>query len=152
MQTNEREFKVFKIKNGTVIDHIPAAQALKVIEIIGHKTDGLIAIGMNLDSNKMGKKDLIKYENKFLEKKETDKLALIAPGATINIIKDSKVIEKRKINLPEVLENIIRCPNPNCISTVENLETRFILENEKEKNFKCFYCERVFNVSADMIK
>jgi aspartate carbamoyltransferase regulatory subunit len=152
MQENEREFKVFKIKNGTVIDHIPASYAMKVIELLGHKNEGLIAIGMNLDSKKMGKKDLIKYENKFLEKKETDKLALIAPGATINIIKDGKVIEKRKINLPDNLINIVKCPNPNCISTIENIETKFIKIDEKERSFKCFYCERVFSISTDMIK
>jgi len=147
-----RAFKVFKIDNGTVIDHIPATMAIKVIQILGHEQEGLIAIGMNLESSKLGKKDLIKYENKFLEKSDTDKLALIAPGATINIIENSRVTEKRLINLPDELDDVIECSNPNCITTVEKIKTKFILTDRETHKYRCHYCERVFQISPEMIK
>ena len=148
----DKTYKVYKIENGTVIDHIPHSKALKVIDILGYKDEGLIAIGINLSSEKMGKKDLIKYENKVLKKEETDKLALIAPEATINIIKDSKVIEKRKITIPEELIDIVKCQNPNCITNIENLSSKLILIDEKNRIYRCYYCEREFKVTPDMIK
>ncbi len=145
-------YKVYKIQNGTVIDHIPSSLALKVIEILGHDNDGMIAIGMNLDSSKLGKKDLIKYENKFLEKDDTDKLALIAPGASINIIKDAKVVEKRTINLPKDVKDVLHCKNPNCITNLQSVNTRFEVINENNKKYRCYYCEKEFKITPDMVK
>jgi len=145
-------YKVYKIQNGTVIDHVPSSLALKVIEILGHDNEGMIAIGMNLDSKKLGKKDLIKYENKFLEKEDTDKLALIVPGASINIIKDAKVVEKRTINLPKDVKGVLVCKNPNCVSNVEKVVSRFILNNEEKCSYVCHYCEKEFNITPDMVK
>lgn len=148
----DKTYKVYKIENGTVIDHIPHSKALKVIDILGYTEEGLIAIGINLSSKKMGKKDLIKYENKELKKEETDKLALIAPEATINIIKNGKVIEKRKITIPEKLSGIVKCQNPNCISNIENIDSKLILVDKKKMLYRCHYCEREFAVTSDMIK
>ena len=144
-------YKVYRIENGTVIDHLPAGTALKVIEIIGKNSDDFIAIGMNLDSRKIGKKDLIKYENKFLARDETDKLALLALGASINIVKDGMVVEKRKISIPAILKNIIACKNPNCICNLEKVETEFYLTNEEKKQYRCKYCEREYEISDDFL-
>ncbi len=144
-------YKVYRIQNGTVIDHLPCGTALKVLKIIGINSNDFIAIGMNLESQKLGKKDLIKYENKILEKDETDKLALLAPGASINIIKDSKVVEKRKISIPKELKNLIKCKNPNCICNIEEMETEFYLVDEYKKQYRCKYCEREYLITDDFI-
>ena len=112
---------VRRIKDGTVIDHIEAGKALvvlRVIDITG-KDGNVITVALNVPSNKHVKKDIVKIENRFLMKYETDKLALIAPRATINIIKDYKLVEKRKIQLPDSIVGIFRCPNLKCISNSE---------------------------------
>lgn len=112
---------VRRIKDGTVIDHIEAGKALvvlRVIDITG-KDGNVITVALNVPSNKHIKKDIVKIENRFLMKYETDKLALIAPRATINIIKDYKLVEKRKIQLPDSIVGIFRCPNLKCISNSE---------------------------------
>lgn len=148
----QKTYKVYKIENGTVIDHIPHTKALKVIDILGYTEEGLIAIGINLSSKKMGKKDLIKYENKELKKEETNKLALIAPEATINIIKNGNVVEKRKITIPSKLNGIVKCQNPNCITNIENIDSKLILIDKKKMLYRCHYCEREFIVTSEMIK
>ena len=107
-----REYRVFAIEEGTVIDHIPSPLALKVLQILGLPNEGIMSIGLNFPSKKLGQKDLIKIENMYLKEEETNKIALIAPTATINIIKNHKLIEKRKITLPDIVIDIMRCPNP----------------------------------------
>jgi len=144
-------YKVYRIQNGTVIDHLPCGTALKVLKTIGTNSNDFIAIGMNLDSKKLGKKDLIKYENKILAKDETDKLALLAPGASINIVKNSSVVEKRKISIPKELKNLIKCKNPNCICNKEEMNTEFYLVDENKKQYRCKYCEREYLITDDFI-
>ena len=104
---------VRRIKDGTVIDHIEGGKALLVLRAmnITGREGNVITVALNVPSSKHGKKDIIKVENRFLEKSETDKLALIAPRATINIIRDYKLVEKRKIQLPESIVGIFKCPN-----------------------------------------
>ena len=99
--STERAYKVFKIENGTVIDHIKSPLALKIIEILHLQNNGIISIGMNFDSDKTAKKDIIKVENVYLSKTETDLIALFSPTATINIIKNGEVIEKRLLEKEE---------------------------------------------------
>jgi aspartate carbamoyltransferase regulatory subunit len=137
-----KTYKVYAIKDGTVIDHIPVTRALKVIDILGLENEGILTIGIGFSSKKMGKKDIIKIENKYLKKKETDKISLIAPGATINIIKDAKLIEKRKIERPDEYINIVKCLNPNCITQHTNIETRFKIAKVSPLTLRCHYCER----------
>jgi aspartate carbamoyltransferase regulatory subunit len=143
----EKELKVVPIKNGTVIDHITAGQALNVLKIleINARTDAVVSVVMNVRSKKMGRKDIVKVEDRELKPEEVDKIALIAPNATINIIRDSEVIEKHKVYLPESIEGIIRCANPNCISNVERepVISKFITVSENPPLFRCFYCERM---------
>jgi|UniRef100_A0A7C4TVL3 aspartate carbamoyltransferase regulatory subunit len=140
----ERKLKVDAIKEGTVIDHIPRAKALDVIKILKLKEEDIITIGINFSSKKLGRKDIIKIENKELTEEEVNKIALIAPDATLNIIKDYNVVKKIEIKLPEVLEGIIKCPNPNCISNNEKVISRFFVISEKPVKVRCAYCERIF--------
>lgn len=139
-----RPYKVFAIKEGVVIDHIPAHKALEVINILGIEKDSnsIVSIGMNFSSKKGGHKDVIKIENKELTKDELNKITLIAPQATVNIIKDHNVFEKVKIVIPQYFENIIKCPNPKCITAHEETTLRFVTISENPLKVKCCYCER----------
>ncbi len=151
----KKELKVSPIENGTVIDHIPAGQALNVLKILGihPNTDAVLSVIMNVRSSKMGKKDIVKIEDRELKREEVDKIALIAPNATINIIKDYEVVTKRKVFLPKVIEGILRCANPNCISNVseEPVNSKFITISENPPVFRCFYCERVVGNAAEYL-
>jgi aspartate carbamoyltransferase regulatory subunit len=138
-----KTYKVYAIHDGTVIDHIPRTKALKVIDILGIENEGILTIGIGFSSEKMGKKDIIKIENKYLKKEETDKISLIAPNATINIIKDEKLKEKRKIALPEEYINIVHCSNPNCITSRDEVKTRFKTVSTSPLILRCNYCERI---------
>ncbi len=140
-----KTYKVYAINDGTVIDHIPATKALKVIDILGLENEGILTIGIGFTSQKLGRKDIIKIENKYLEKEETDKISLIAPQATINIIKNGKLKEKRKIELPDEYVGIVKCSNPNCITSVEKVKTRFKVINRAPLMLRCHYCERVIS-------
>ena len=141
---------VRRIKDGTVIDHIEAGKALvvlRVIDITG-KDGNVITVALNVPSNKHVKKDIVKIENRFLMKYETDKLALIAPRATINIIKDYKLVEKRKIQLPDSIVGIFRCPNLKCISNSEE-DIRSTLDIGDKQNIilECRYCARTLTIN-----
>ena len=145
---------VRRIKNGTVIDHIEASRALLVLNILNitGQEGNVITVALNVPSVKQNKKDIIKVENKFLEKKETDKLALIAPNVTINIIKDYKLIEKRRIQLPDKIIGFFKCPNLRCITnTEEGLSSKIEIIDEKEILMKCQYCARSITTS-ELIK
>ena len=143
----KKELKVVPIKNGTVIDHITAGQALNVLRIleITAPTDAVVSVVMNVRSKKMGRKDIVKVEDRELKSEEVDKIALIAPSASINIIRDSEVIAKHKVYLPESIEGIIRCANPNCISNAarEPVISKFVAVSDNPPRFRCFYCERM---------
>jgi len=137
---------VRKIENGSVIDHITAFNGLKVINILNLDHDETVVVLINVPSKKLIRKDIVKIENKRLNEKEVNKISLIAQNATLNIIEDGDVIEKKKVVLPEILEGIIECPNKNCITnTNEPMKTRFLTEKKEPIKLKCFYCERVFN-------
>ena len=140
---------VRRIKDGTVIDHIEGGKALLVLRALAitGKEGNVITVALNVPSSKHGKKDIIKVENRFLETNETNKLALIAPRATINIIRDYKLIEKRKIQLPDFIAGIFKCPNLKCI-TNSGEEIRSVIDViDKEKMvLKCRYCARVISV------
>ncbi|RLF43402.1 MAG: aspartate carbamoyltransferase regulatory subunit [Thermoplasmata archaeon] len=150
----KKELKIPLIKDGTVIDHITAGQAVKVLHILGipEKTlNSIVSVVMNVRS-KIGKKDIVKVENRELKPEEVNKIALIAPKATINIIRDYEVVKKYKVDLPEEIVGIVRCPNPNCISnTREPIESRFRVISKDPIRIKCCYCEREPDNIADNI-
>ena len=118
---SESDLIVRKIKNGTVIDHIESGKGIKVLNALGidGKDGNVITIALNVPSSKVAKKDIIKVENRFLQDSDTNKLALIAPKATVNIIKEYKLVEKRRVTLPNEIERIFKCSNPDCISNSE---------------------------------
>ena len=115
---NGTELRVKKIENGTVIDHIPKGRALAVLRILGirYPTDFIVSVVMNVPSGKYGTKDVVKIENRELTEDELNKIALIAPEATINIIRSYKVARKFKVELPDHIENVVKCANPACIT------------------------------------
>ena len=136
---------VRRIKNGTVIDHVESPRALLVLNILNitGQEGNVITVALNVPSIKHGKKDIIKVENKFLEKKETDKLALIAPNATINIIKNYTLSEKRRIQLPDNIIGFFKCPNLRCITnTEEGLKSKIEIIDKKSITLRCQYCAR----------
>lgn len=138
-----KTYKVYAINDGTVIDHIPNTRALKVVDILGLENEGILTIGVGFSSQKIGRKDIIKIEHKYLQKEETDRISLIAPHATINIIRDGKLAEKRKIELPDEYINIVKCPNPNCVTSQPFVKTRFTTVQHDPLVLRCRYCERI---------
>jgi aspartate carbamoyltransferase regulatory subunit len=144
------EIKVKKIKEGTVIDHISSGQALNVLRILGitkeHPTTA-VTVAMNVQSPKVGRKDIVKIEGRELKNDEVGKISLISPNATINIIRNVKVIKKRKVALPEVIEGVVKCSNPNCITSSEAAVARFRVERKAPIKLRCFFCERVMEQS-----
>ena len=142
----EKELKIEKIKNGTVIDHLPGGTAPRVMHILGinNKWDVPVSVAMNAPSKREGKKDIVKVEDRLLGKEETDKLGLIANNATINLIKDYKVSEKHHVSLPEEVEGILKCPNPQCVTNKgEPIVTKFKVESEEPVRLRCGFCERI---------
>ncbi len=139
----KKELKVPLIKNGTVIDHITGGNAVKVLIILGiPETSSVVSVAMNVKS-KLGKKDIVKVENRELDPKEVDKIALIAPKATINIIRDYEVTKKQRVKLPDEIVGIVKCSNPTCVSNAnEPVESRFLIVNKDPPRIKCYYCER----------
>lgn len=140
-----RAYKVYAIKEGTVIDHIKSGSALKVIEVLElDDSTNIISIGMNFDSKKVGKKDIIKIENRELSKDELDKIAIISPSASINIIKDHEVYKKFKVDIPNSFTGVIKCRNPQCITRNEETPSKFSTYSKDPLKVKCNYCEKVY--------
>ncbi|MCG6187634.1 aspartate carbamoyltransferase regulatory subunit [Maribellus maritimus] len=145
------KLKVSAIKDGTVIDHIPAKNLFTVITILGlDKIENQITFGTNLDSGKLGTKAIIKVSDKFFENDEINKIALIAPHAKLNIIRDYEVVEKKIVKIPEVIKGIVKCFNPKCITNHEKISTCFTVISKESLELKCKYCEKI--TSQDQIK
>ncbi len=147
---SEEQLLVRRIKNGTVIDHIDAGKALIVLKALGitGSEGNVITIAMNVPSNKLGNKDIIKVENRYLLAEDTNKLALFAPNATINIIENYKVREKRDIELPDEFIDIIRCVNMNCISNSdEKVSSNIQVIDKVNRMLRCKYCRRLIDVA-----
>ncbi len=138
------ELKVSAIENGTVIDHIPSKNVFQVIRILNlSEAEDLVLFGTNLDSRKMGKKGIVKVSNKFFKPDEINKIALVAPNATLIVIKKFQVIEKKKVEVPEVVEKIVKCFNPNCITNHEAISTLFSVIDKQDLKLRCHYCEKI---------
>ena len=142
----EHTLKVEALANGTVIDHIPAGQGRRILKLFRMSESGeRIYIGFNLPSRRTGKKDLIKVENITFTKEQANQLALFAPNATVNVIKDFKVETKLSLGVPETVDGMLSCPNSNCITATEPVETSFrVSEKDGEVRLKCKYCEKTF--------
>jgi aspartate carbamoyltransferase regulatory subunit len=143
--TSKRELLVSKIDNGIVIDHIPAGKAFQVLRLLKIEPDAQAFIAQNVDSKTMGRKDLIKVEGTYLTSKQIDFIAFLAPEATLNIIQDWEVKEKRRIQLPKQVEGIFKCPNPLCPTNALYTPQKAIFKVEKrerieETQLNCTYC------------
>lgn len=137
------------IENGTVIDHIPAGQAFRIMELLRVKNaNNAVTLGLNLDSKRLGKKDVLKISDRFLSEAEANEIAVFASEAKINIIRDYQVVEKIIAKLPKQLSKILVCPNHNCISHAEPIDSLFEVEAGRSTiHLVCHYCERVFTRS-----
>jgi len=146
MDSNKRkELKVSAIRNGTVIDHIPSDKAFQVIKILNlEESNNPIYFGTSFDSSKLGKKGIIKISNKYFADDEISKIAMVAPNATLIEITDYEVTRKEKVSIPEFIEKIVRCFNPNCVTNIQEIATKFrVIEDHKgEMKLSCHYCEK----------
>lgn len=145
MNGDGRTLVISTIRNGTVIDHITAGEALIVMRILGivGSTRECVSVATNVESGALTKKDVVKIENRELKADEVDRIALVAPNATINIIRDYRVVEKKGVVIPPVLLGVLRCPNPCCISnTNEPIPSRFVMQGKKAV---CGYCDAVIS-------
>ncbi|MBO4370691.1 MAG: aspartate carbamoyltransferase regulatory subunit [Paludibacteraceae bacterium] len=153
MKASHTELIVRALKNGTVIDHIPADKLFKIVSILElDQLEQQITIGNNLESKKLGKKGVIKIADKVFKAEELNKLALLAPSARINIVENYEVVEKIDLSLPESVHEILQCVNPMCITNKQPVSTRFDLLDRKRGIFKCHYCERTVDLSEIVVK
>lgn len=144
MDKETRELKVTAIENGTVIDHIPANNVFKVIRILNLENNNhQVLFGDNLESKKYGKKGIIKVSNTFFAPDEINKIALVAPTATLIVIRNFKVVEKKQVEVPGEIVKIVKCFNPGCITNHEDIITRFTVIDKNELKLKCRYCEKI---------
>ena len=142
---SHKELVVSALENGTVLDHIPAEYVYKALDLLDLKdVESQITIGINLASKLHGKKGIIKIADKFFEDEELNKLALIAPKATVNVIRDFKVVEKKKLVMPEEIHGIAKCRNPKCVTNHQPIKTWFkTLDDGNEISLLCHYCEKI---------
>jgi len=140
----DKQLLVSAIKEGTVIDHVPASALFKVVSILNlDKLDTMISIGNSLGSKKLGKKGIIKLSKVFFKDSDINKIALVAPCAKLNIIRDYEVVEKRVVAIPDEIVGIVKCVNPKCITNNEKVDTRFNVVSKSEVRLKCHYCEKI---------
>jgi aspartate carbamoyltransferase regulatory subunit len=154
VNVTKKTLRVSKIKNGTVIDHITGGHALDVIKILGitGRVDGVVTVAMNVPSKKLKVKDMVKIEGRELKSEEVDKIALLAPHATINIVRNYRVVEKQRVNLPTVIRGIVKCANPACISnSKEPVQPKFYVDSEEPLRMRCHYCGYIME-KQDVLK
>ncbi len=140
----DKRLSVSSIKNGTVIDHIPAEALFKVVSILKlDSIDNMITIGNSLESGKLGKKGIIKLSEVFFHDNEINKIAMVAPCAKLNIIRNYEVADKKVVQIPDEIVGIVKCVNPKCITNNEVVTTRFNVVSKAEVKLKCHYCEKI---------
>jgi len=150
----EKTLRVSKIRDGTVIDHITSGHALDVVKILGitGRTGGVVTVAMNVPSKKLRVKDMVKVEGRELSSKEVDRIALLAPHATINIVRNYRVVEKQRVKLPPTIRGIIKCANPACVSnSSEPVQPTFYVERDEPLHLKCHYCGYIME-KQDVLK
>ena len=144
---NQQAMQVTALRNGTVIDHIPAEKLFAVVNLLDvANMNSNVTIGYNLESKKLGKKGLIKISERFFSDDEINKISLVAPNVVLNTIRDYNVIEKREVKMPDEIHNLIKCNNLNCITNNEPMATHFYVANRDTHTLKCRYCEKEVNL------
>ena len=141
--SNKTERQVAAIKNGTVIDHIPAEKTYQVVNLLQLETlETPVTIGYNYPSNKIGRKGIIKVSDKFFTDEEISRLSVVAQNVVLNIIHDYEVVEKKTVKTPDELRGIVKCNNPKCITNNEPMNTVFHVVNKEKGILKCHYCDK----------
>lgn len=141
MSTMKKELAVAALRNGTVIDRIPSTALFEAVRLLGlERSKCHVTIGNNLDSAKIGKKGIIKIADTEFPEAVLNRIALIAPNAMVNTIRDFEVVEKRPVKLPDTLTGIVRCGNPKCISNNEPMATKFKVVGRDPVVIRCHYC------------
>lgn len=140
--TKWKELAVAALEHGTVIDHIPSQAVFKAVKVLGlEETPHAVTVGMNLESKRLGKKGIIKVSNIEYDNDTLNRIALIAPTAVVNVIRDYKVVEKHPVALPDTIIGIVRCANPKCITNNEPMKTKFdVISREPSTVIRCRYC------------
>ncbi len=141
---DKKRLEVIALENGTVIDHITADSLFEVISILGlDKSKNKITFGTNLESKKLGLKAIIKISNQFFEQDDINRIALVAPQASLNIIHDFNVTEKKIVEIPDEIKGIAKCFNPKCITNNDKVTTKFNVVSKENLALRCFYCEKI---------
>jgi aspartate carbamoyltransferase regulatory subunit len=143
-KVGSEKIRIVKIYDGTVIDHIRAGKALEVLKILGitGEDGNVVTLAMNISSSKIEKKDIVKVEHRFLADEEVARIALVAPEATINLIENSKIIKKTRVELPETITDIFECPNQRCVTNKERepIHSKYEVVSHTPIQLKCLYC------------
>ena len=144
MNTEKKELAVAALRCGTVIDHIPAAVLFEVVKLLQLENSKCqLTIGNNLPSKTLGLKGIIKVADTTFPEAVMNRIALLAPEANVNVIENYEVVEKRRVELPNTLINVVRCHNPKCITNNEPMATRFIVIERNPVKIRCSYCGQV---------
>jgi aspartate carbamoyltransferase regulatory subunit len=142
--SEKKELEVSAIKNGTVIDHIPANVTFKIVQILDlYNHPGAITIGTNLDSITLGRKGIIKIADRYLSDEEIGRLSVVSPDVTLNIIKDYQIVEKKYVKYPKQIIGVVKCSNPKCVTNHQPIPTKMEVFDMNLKSLRCIYCERV---------
>ena len=143
MNKNKQALQVAALRNGTVIDHIPAEKLFTVVSLLRlEHMENNITIGFNLESKKLGTKGIIKIADKFFCDEEINRISVVAPHVKLNIIRDYEVVEKKEVRMPDDLKGIVKCANPKCITNNEPMATLFHVTDKENCVLKCHYCEK----------
>lgn len=142
--SEKKELEVSAIQNGTVIDHIPPGATFKAAQLLDlYDYPGAITIGSNLTSKTLGRKGIIKVADKYFPDEVISRLAVIAPGVTLNIIRDYQVVEKKYVQMPRLISGVVRCTNPKCVTNHQPIPTKMEVFDAEQMSLRCVYCERV---------
>lgn len=153
MKEQRKELQVAALCNGTAIDHIPTNVVFKVVSLLElENIDNPITIGNNLESKKMVSKGIVKVSDKFFEEDVINKIALIAPNVVLSIIQDYRVVEKKRVELPQVIKGIVKCNNPKCITNNEPMQTHFVVVDRQRIELSCHYCGLKINKDEVVLK
>lgn len=148
MNNNKTERQVAAIKNGTVIDHIPAEKTYQVVSLLQlQNLNTPVTIGYNYPSKKIGRKGIIKVSDKFFTDEEISRLSVVAPNVVLNVIHDYEVVEKKTVVTPDELRGIVKCNNPKCITNNEPMQTVFNVVDKVHGILKCHYCDKEQNIN-----
>lgn len=141
MPNNKKELAVAALRNGTVIDRIPSPVLFQAVRLLGiEKLDRHVTIGNNLESAKLGTKGIIKVADTEFPESVLNRIALIAPTAVVNTIRDFEVVDKRRVELPDTITGIVKCGNPKCITNNEPMQTKFEVVGRDPIEIRCHYC------------